>query len=126
MDNYSIWGWGARPGPSNGTRRPAESRVGARLEQDDGISHADGAPDLDGAVERHRAAELPDDPAQHAGILRLRVRIVGGQVSGSQGLRRGPARSDLAAAGVERVGGNTATGRPPGSGRARSPVQPAP
>jgi hypothetical protein len=46
------------------------------LQQHDQIAHAHRSTLHDGAVERHRAAELPDDPTEHARILNLRVRIV--------------------------------------------------
>jgi hypothetical protein len=57
-----------------------ESRLGpqgwAKLQQHDQIPHAHRPTLHDGAIERHRAAELPDDPTEHARILNLRVRIV--------------------------------------------------
>src|SRR5215471_3735753 len=69
-----MWDPGMRPDP----RDWIDPRPANALQQRDRIAHSDRACGLDGAVERHRAAELPDDPAEHGGILDLRIRIVRG------------------------------------------------
>src|SRR5262245_8554639 len=86
--------------PPNPPGTGLDPRVcGSPLQQHDRIAHADRPRCHDAAVEGHRAAELPDDPAEHAGILYLRVRIVRGHHTARPELCHGDHdRADLEAA----------------------------
>ena len=83
-----MWGLPGLHAPRNGIHRAdRDARAGSRrIRPAGGLSYSSttGSPTLDrpfrldGAVERHRPAELPHDPAEHARVLLLRIRVVGG------------------------------------------------